>query len=64
VGPISWGVFVGASESDPTIIYTIDYRWYDDRAANDLAVRVLRRLGAMPEQLDRTRDRVRRDLEV
>jgi hypothetical protein len=32
------GIFVGASETDPNLIYTIDYRWYGDSGANELAV--------------------------
>lgn len=32
------GVLVGASATDPTLLYTIDYRYYDDKPGNDLAV--------------------------
>jgi hypothetical protein len=32
---------VGASESNPNLIYTIDYRWYGDSGANELAVSLL-----------------------
>jgi hypothetical protein len=32
------GVFVGTSETDPTIIYTIDYRYWGERTTNDFAV--------------------------
>jgi hypothetical protein len=32
------GVLVGASPTDPNVLYTIDYRWYGDTAGNDLAV--------------------------
>jgi hypothetical protein len=35
------GIFVGASESNPNLIYTIDYRWYGDSGANELAVSLL-----------------------
>ena len=29
------GVLVGASQSDPSILYMIDYRWYDDGSPGD-----------------------------
>src|SRR5262249_3142851 len=32
------GIFVGGSESDPSILYTIDYRWYGDKGANEFDV--------------------------
>ncbi len=33
------GILVGGSESDPSLIYTIDYRWYDNRyGANEFDV--------------------------
>jgi hypothetical protein len=34
------GILVGGSESDPSLIYTIDYRWYSDfsRGANEFDV--------------------------
>lgn len=32
------GIMVGASEADPSLVYTIDYRWYGDSAKNELAV--------------------------
>jgi hypothetical protein len=32
------GILVGASTSDPNLIYTIDYRWYEDGERNVLAV--------------------------
>jgi hypothetical protein len=35
------GILVGASESNPNLIYTIDYRWYGNSGANELAVSLL-----------------------
>ncbi|MGC4093378.1 MAG: beta-propeller domain-containing protein [Polyangiaceae bacterium] len=35
------GILVGASEQNPDLIYTIDYRWYGDRGSNELAVSLL-----------------------
>jgi hypothetical protein len=33
------GMMVGASDKDPSLVYTIDYRWYaDGKTQNDLAV--------------------------
>ncbi len=32
------GVLVGASEADPNVVYTMDYRWDGDRGRNELAV--------------------------
>ena len=32
------GVLVGASETDPSLLYTIDYRWYDDKPGDELSV--------------------------
>ena len=32
------GVLVGASATDPSVLYTIDYRWYNDQAHDELAV--------------------------
>lgn len=32
------GMLVGASETDPSLLYTIDYRWYNDQAHDELAV--------------------------
>jgi hypothetical protein len=32
------GILVGGSESDPSILYTIDYRWYGTQSANDFDV--------------------------
>jgi hypothetical protein len=35
------GILVGASETNPDLIYTIDYRWLGDRSVNELAVSLL-----------------------
>ena len=35
------GMLVGASESNPNLVYTIDYRWYGDSGGNELAVSLL-----------------------
>ena len=32
------GVLVGASQTDPSLLYTIDYRWYGDREGDELSV--------------------------
>jgi hypothetical protein len=32
------GVLVGASQTDPSLLYTIDYRWYGDRSGDELSV--------------------------
>jgi hypothetical protein len=32
------GMLVGASESDPSILYFVDYRWYGDQNQDELAV--------------------------
>lgn len=32
------GLLVGGNAADPTLVYTIDYRWGDDRAVNDFDV--------------------------
>lgn len=32
------GIMVGASQTDPSIVYTIDYRWYGDTTKDELAV--------------------------
>jgi hypothetical protein len=32
------GLLVGGDAADPSIVYTIDYRWGDDRAVNDFDV--------------------------
>ena len=32
------GILVGASETDPTLLYTIDYRWYGESSRAQLAV--------------------------
>jgi hypothetical protein len=32
------GLLVGASDSDPSLIYTLDYRWYDNNSTNELDV--------------------------
>lgn len=32
------GIMVGASQTDPSLIYTIDYRWYGDTAKDEFAV--------------------------
>jgi hypothetical protein len=32
------GMLVGASEDDPNLLYTMDFRWYGDRGQNELAV--------------------------
>jgi hypothetical protein len=32
------GILVGASETDPSLLYTMDYRWTGDRLENSLAV--------------------------
>jgi hypothetical protein len=32
------GIMVGASATDPSIVYTIDYRWYGDAEKNDFSV--------------------------
>lgn len=32
------GMLVGASDSDPTLIYTLDYRWYGTNSVNDFDV--------------------------
>jgi len=32
------GILVGASETDPSLLYTIDYRWFDGNAKDELAV--------------------------
>lgn len=32
------GIMVGASASDPSIVYTVDYRWYGDAMKDELAV--------------------------
>ncbi|MFZ5897499.1 MAG: beta-propeller domain-containing protein [Myxococcota bacterium] len=35
------GFLVGASETNPNLIYTIDYRWYGNHSGNELAVSLL-----------------------
>lgn len=32
------GIMVGASSTDPSIVYTVDYRWYGDYTKDELAV--------------------------
>ncbi len=32
------GLLVGASDTDPTLLYTIDYRWFNDTAKDELSV--------------------------
>lgn len=32
------GIMVGASESDPSLVYTVDYRWYGDYTKDELSV--------------------------
>lgn len=32
------GIMVGASETDPSLVYTVDYRWYGDSTKDELAV--------------------------
>ncbi|MGZ3423428.1 MAG: beta-propeller domain-containing protein [Polyangiales bacterium] len=32
------GIMVGASQTDPSIVYTVDYRWYGDAEKNDFSV--------------------------
>ncbi|MCC6807151.1 MAG: beta-propeller domain-containing protein [Deltaproteobacteria bacterium] len=32
------GILVGGSEKDPSLLYTMDYRWLDDGVVNELAV--------------------------
>jgi len=32
------GILVGASETDPSLLYTMDYRWFDGNAKDQLAV--------------------------
>jgi len=32
------GIMVGASATDPSIVYTVDYRWYGDYSKDELAV--------------------------
>ena len=32
------GIMVGASTTDPSILYTVDYRWYGDSTKDELAV--------------------------
>jgi len=32
------GIMVGASETDPSLVYTIDYRWYGDTTKDEFAV--------------------------
>jgi hypothetical protein len=32
------GLLVGASDSDPSLIYTLDYRWYDNNSTNEFDV--------------------------
>lgn len=36
------GILVGASETDASILYFVDYRWYGDRARDDLAIAQIR----------------------
>lgn len=35
------GILVGASEANPNLVYTIDYKWLGDRTVNELAVSLL-----------------------
>jgi hypothetical protein len=35
------GILVGASETNPNLVYTIDYRWFGDHGENELAVSLL-----------------------
>jgi hypothetical protein len=46
------GLLVGGSDSDPTLLYTIDYRWYTDHAVNDFDV--IRVHGNYAELLSKT----------
>ncbi len=46
------GLLIGGSESDPSILYTIDYRWAGNVAKNDLAV--IRVNGASAQLLSTT----------
>jgi hypothetical protein len=48
------GLVIGGSASDPSILYTIDYAWDNDNAANDLAV-VRVHDGRWAERLGRVR---------